>query len=60
MMNDSHLSLETRSLLGITAYNLARSPGEQRDAKTIYDELVDNAPLLSSHFHKEGTYNGLT
>lgn len=32
--------MSQNDVAGITAYNLARSPGETRDAKTIYEELT--------------------
>lgn len=56
-MNDDHLTPNQRTLIGTTAYNLARTPGEQRDAKTIYEEICADTPVLS--YYGDCT-NGLT
>jgi hypothetical protein len=43
MRVDAHLSHDQRALIGTTAYNLARSTGEERSAESIYNELCADA-----------------
>lgn len=38
---------ERNAELGVTAYNLARSPGETRSAREIFDELSADTPALA-------------